>query len=385
MKIKKYFPISVPNINGNEGKYLQECVDTEYVSSVGNFVSLFEEKLAKHACSKFCIAVNSGTSALHAALLCSGVGKDDIVLTSNYSFVASANAILYAQATPIFFDIEGESLNADLELIENYLENECSFDGATITEKASRKRIGAILLIFALGNPIDSKKIDSIKRKWKLPIIIDGAAAIGAKSNNLELGKLDVDYITLSFNGNKTITCGGGGAMLTNKFKNYEVAKHITTTARDGENYYHDQLGFNYRLTNVHATIGLAQLEKIDLFLERKRQIFKNYKEELLKYNFLSFYEEPSWSKSSLWLSYFLCSDLKIDLQKIFKQKNLSVRKFWMPLSSLGHLKNFRVVRDHLSKSISEKLYVLPSSTNLSDSDQSMIIDTIKHIFDNLK
>ena len=269
-KLNDFIPLLTP-CNRKRKKYLNECIDSTYVSSAGKFIEGFEDKIKQITKANYVTTLNSGTSALHLSLLDAGVKRDDLVITSDYTFIATANAIKYCGADPVLIDVDPCSFNINFELVDKFIETECEFINGEYIHKVSKRRVSAFLPIMALGNMIDPKAFDSFKSKHSLPIVLDAAAGIGSCTAVKKLGELSFDYATLSFNGNKTITCGAGGAVLTSN--DNSRLKHLAATARKHPTYHHDQVGYNYRMTNIGAAIGLAQIELID-DIKAKKIIF---------------------------------------------------------------------------------------------------------------
>ena len=268
---------------GNEKKYINECIDTTFVSSVGKFVDKLETEISKYTNVKYVIATVNGTSALHISLLLAGVKKDDEVLVSPYTFVGTVNAIKYTGASPLFIDIEEDTLGLCPFSLKKFLENNTTKKNGNCINKITGKRISAILPVHIYGHPCKIDKILSIADNFNIPVIEDAAEALGSFYKNKHLGSYGL-ISSLSFNGNKIVTTGGGGAILTNNVKLAKQAKHITTTSKLPHKwaYIHDEVGFNYRMPNLNAALGLAQIENIEYYLLNKRKLFKKYKKIFL-------------------------------------------------------------------------------------------------------
>lgn len=377
-----FIPLLTPCLTGNEKKYLNECIDSTYVSSAGKFIEGFENKIKQITKANYVTTLNSGTSALHLSLLDAGVKRDDLVITSDYTFIATANAIKYCGADPVLIDVDPCSFNINFELVDKFIETECEFINGEYIHKVSKRRVSAFLPIMALGNMIDPKAFDSFKSKHSLPIVLDAAAGIGSCTAVKKLGELSFDYATLSFNGNKTITCGAGGAVLTSN--DNSRLKHLAATARKHPTYHHDQVGYNYRMTNIGAAIGLAQIELIDDIKAKKNHIYDFYKKSLSTFN-MTFYEEDFELSSCKWLSGFkLLSPSVIQpdqLVSYLNSKGIGASQFWQPLSKQVMFKNCIKLLDSSSTKIADTFVVLPSSTDLEDAKLEYIVNTIINYF----
>ena len=381
MKNKKTYPIAVPNISGNERKYLNDCIDSEFVSSVGPFVDQFEDKLQKCSFFKYASAVSSGTSALSLAQHVLGVKYNDLVIIPDYTFIATANSVKQNQADTWLIDIEKDNLNIDMQLVIDEISRYCKFFKGKWIHKISKQELKCVIPVMALGNFISSSDIDNFNEKIGLPLIIDAAGALGTSNDKHKLGELDILAATISFNGNKTFTCGGGGAILTNHKRFHDKVKHLSTTARSGYEYIHDEPAFNYRMTNVQAAIGCAQLDRFDEFLNKKRYIYEFYKKNI-NFNEVYFLDE---GKSSHWLSYFIATDLsKERIKELYEYSNsqgILLRPFWVPMHKQPPYKASIKSSLENSKALFQKVVTLPSSTSLEDTDLKKIVNIINSFF----
>src|SRR5882757_889611 len=302
MSNQQMIPLSVPNMAGNEWKYVKDCLDTGWISSVGSYVSQFEQMVADFSGTKYGIAAVNGTAALHIALLMAGVKQDDYVLLPNLTFVASANSIKYAGAEPLLIDADPDLWQMDLDLLEEFLENETDErDGDLIYIKDGR-RIGAIMPVHILGNMCDMDRFLKIVKNYPLPIVEDATEALGTKYKGQHAGTFS-PLGCFSFNGNKIISTGGGGVIVSNDEALAKKAKHITSTAKASvDEYYHDEVGYNYRLVNVLAAIGVAQMELLPSFIKRKRECVSFYKENLTGVADIRFQQELPDVQTNGWL-----------------------------------------------------------------------------------
>ena len=304
-------PLSVPSLKGNEWEYVKECLDTGWVSSVGKYVDEFEERLQATTGARFAIAVVNGTAALHLCLHLCGVEKDDEVLVPALAFVAVANAISYCNAVPHFVDCQEQTLGVDPVSLESYLEQTSEIKHGECFNKSSGRRIKALIAVHTFGHPVDLDAISSVCRRFKVELIEDAAESLGSTYKGRHTGCWG-RASSLSFNGNKIITTGGGGAILTQDEGLARQAKHLSTTAKEPHPwlYFHDTKGYNYRLPNITAPLGCPQLENLADFIQKKRQCIKTTSEIL---------------------------DNKINSQK-YSDNNSTFLLFWLQIPSIFHV-----------------------------------------------
>jgi len=302
-----------PSFTGNEMKYVEDCINSTYVSSVGKYVDQFEIELSKYTGANYAISLINGTAALHLALKLAGVNQGDEVLVQAFTFVATANAISYCGAIPHFVDTEKENLGIDPVKLQDYLaEITVNLDRETIN-KITGRRIKALVVMHTFGHPSKMDELLEVSKKFNLKIIEDAAESIGSYYKNKHTGTMGL-LGTLSFNGNKTITTGGGGALLTNNLELARKAKHLSTTAKISHKwaFEHDEIGYNYRMPNINAALGCAQLEDLPLKLENKEKLFNEYKSQFSKIEGVSIVEEPTNCRSNYWLQ-----TIKLDLPNL--------------------------------------------------------------------
>ncbi len=359
-----------PEFDGNEWDYVKECIDSNYVSSVGKFVDKFERDLEAYTGAKHAIAVSNGTSALHISLLLAGVERGDEVLIPSLTFVATANAVIYCGADPHFVDSEPNSLGIDPEKLQSYLESSTTLIAGQCRNRISGKVIRAIVPMHTFGHPSRIQELLEICEDFNITMVEDAAESLGSFYSNRHTGTFGL-LGALSFNGNKTITTGGGGAILTNDSKLAIKAKHITTTAKVPHKwrYIHDEVGFNYRLPNLNAALGCAQLEKIESKISKKRKLFDLYLEQFKNLPGVSLMKEPTDSRSNYWLQAIILEP-KFSLlrNEILDQTNeigISTRPVWDLLTSLEHLKLFPSMDVTQAEEIAKGLINLPSSPQL--------------------
>jgi perosamine synthetase len=374
-------PLSVPNISGNEWKYIKECLDTNWVSSVGSYVDKFEEVMAHYTGAKYAVSVVNGTAALHISLLLSDVKQGDYVILPNITFVASANSISYVGAEPILIDIDKKTWQMDLDLLESFLAEKCYIENNQCFLKSDKRAIKAIMPVHVLGNMCDIDKLLKIAQKYCLTIIEDATEALGSFYKNQHAGTFGT-FGCFSFNGNKILTTGGGGIIVTNDEALAKKAKHITTQAKsDKFEYVHDEIGYNYRMVNILAAMGVAQMELLESFLKRKMEINHNYKNAFSAINGVQFQEILLDVKPNNWLFTAVFPEAK-QLMTHLLQNQIQVRPFWVPMNELVMFKNCLFVQqENISKSVYQNAISLPCSTNLTEKEQQIVIEAVKKYY----
>jgi len=370
--------LSGPNLGGNEWKYVKECIDTEWVSSVGSYVTKFEEMLADRAGTKFAIATSSGTTALHTCLHLSGIGRNDYVIVPNVTFIASLNSIKYTNADPILMDIDAETWQMDLNLLEAFLSEKCYVKGETLYLKDNDRRIPAIMPVHVLGNMCNMNELMRICKKYHLLVIEDSTEALGTRLNGKHSGSFG-KMGCFSFNGNKLITTGGGGMIVTDDEKIALRAKHVTTQAKsDRMEYIHDEIGFNYRLTNVAAAMGVGQMEQLDDFLQAKQKMKAYYMNHLKGVGDIQFQQvregvEPNW-----WLFTIKTTKMRQLLDALNSEK-LQARPFWVPMNQLVMFKDdLYYNHSDVSNQVYKDCISIPCSTNITEEQMNRVVNLIK-------
>ncbi len=362
---KENIALHEPCFIGNEKKYLLECIDSGFVSSVGEFVTRFEEALKEKTKTRFVIATNTGTAALHIALLANNIDENCEVITQSISFVATANAIAYTGAKPIFLDIDENTLSLSPKALEHFLKNETYQKDNLSYNKITHKAIKACIIMHTFGLSAHIKALKELCEKYHILLIEDAAEALGSTYENKALGTFGKCGI-LSFNGNKIITGGCGGAILSDDENLAKLAKHLSTTAKIPHpyEYDHDRIAYNYRLCNVNAAILLAGLENLELFLENKRELAKIYKNFFKNHDKCEFIDEKNNEKSNFWLNTLLFKDE--NLRNIFLEEclknNISIRPVWKSLPSLKAFQNCQSDELINTKNLEKRLVNLPSS-----------------------
>jgi len=374
-------PLSIPHLNGNELKYVTECIETGWVSSAGAYVSKFENLVAEYSQNKYGVAASNGTSGLHLALHMLGIDKHDHVIIPNITFIASANAAVYTNAEPIFVDVDPETWQMDLDLLESFLETHTvQTEYGRLYEKTS-KIIKCIMPVHVLGNMCDMPRLSFIADKYNLKIVEDASESLGSYWDGQHSGTWGAMSV-FSFNGNKIITTGGGGVVVTNDEKHAIRAKHLSTQSKvDAETYFHDEIGFNYRLVNVLAAIGVAQMEQLPEFIIRKKKIDAFYRENLAGIGDISFQKIVDNVDPNCWLFTFASSKQQEILQSL-KENEIIARPFWTPMNQLPMFQSNVYVQDKDHSSLIHKNCLsIPSSVNLTEDQLLDVVTTIKTCF----
>ncbi|HEF6521944.1 TPA: aminotransferase LegC [Campylobacter jejuni] len=367
---KENIALHEPCFIGNEKKYLLECIDSGFVSSVGEFVTRFEEALKEKTKARFVIATNTGTAALHIALLANGIDENCEVITQSISFVATANAIAYTGAKPVFLDIDENTLSLSPKALEHFLENQTYQKDNLSYNKTTHKPIKACVIMHTFGLSAHIKAIKELCEKYHILLIEDAAEALGSTYENKALGTFGKCGI-LSFNGNKIITGGCGGAILSDDENLAKLARHLSTTAKIPHpyEYDHDRIAYNYRLCNINAAILFAGLENLELFLENKRELAKIYKDFFKNHDKCKFIDEKSNEKSNFWLNTLLFKNE--NLRNIFLEEclknNIFVRPVWKSLPSLKAFQNCQSNELINTKKLEKRLINLPSSVRIAN------------------
>ncbi|EFU6124182.1 aminotransferase LegC [Campylobacter coli] len=367
---KENIALHEPCFIGNEKKYLLECIDSGFVSSVGEFVTRFEEALKEKTKTRFVIATNTGTAALHIALLANDIDENCEVITQSISFVATANAIAYTGAKPVFLDIDENTLSLSPKALEHFLENQTYQKDNLSYNKTTHKLIKACVIMHTFGLSAHIKAIKELCEKYHILLIEDAAEALGSTYENKALGTFGKCGI-LSFNGNKIITGGCGGAILSDDENLAKLARHLSTTAKISHpyEYDHDRIAYNYRLCNINAAILLAGLENLELFLENKRELAKIYKDFFKNHDKCKFIDEKSNERSNFWLNTLLFKNE--NLRNIFLEEclknNIFVRPVWKSLPSLKAFQNCQSNELINTKNLEKRLVNLPSSVRIAN------------------
>lgn len=376
-------PLSEPAIIGNEWKYIKECLDTGWVSSVGSYVNRFEKMVAEYVGCEYGIAVVNGTSALHLSLLVCDVKSGDEVIVPTLTFVATANVVRYCGADPVFIDCDQETLCLDVEKLKLFLEMECTRknDGYTYN-MVSGRRIKAILVVHIFGHPVEMDDVIELCQLYNIDIVEDATESLGSEykgKKTCSFGKL----ACLSFNGNKIITTGGGGMVLTNDEELARRVKHLSTQARiDPIEYEHNEIGYNYRLTNIQAAMGVAQMESLDKFIATKRKNALRYRNLLSNSGCLEFLWEKPWVMSNFWFYTIKVSTLhKRALIDYLLSNNIQVRPMWKPIHTLSMYRDCQAYRVESALNVYDTALNLPCSIGIKMEEIEFTVERIKSYF----
>jgi len=368
---RSYVYLHEPNINKSDWKFVRECLERNFVSSVGNYVTEFETRLKKYTKSKFVAAVINGTSAIHLALSSLGANEKDEILLPSLNFVAAANAIKYCNSTPHFVDVEEQTLGIDPEKLDRYLKKILIRKKNYFINKLTKKRIRFIIVLHVFGHPCEIIKIKKVVKKYNIKVIEDAAEALGSKYYDKHLGTFG-DIGVLSFNGNKIITTGGGGAILTDSKILADKIKQMSTTSKIPHKwkFEYSDLGYNYRMPGINASLGCAQMLKLPSYVKEKRKLYKKYESTFKHIKEIRILKEPKNAKSNYWLQTIIL-DKKVSKHRDQILNNLNktgylLRPVWKPLHKLNHLKNCPKMKLSTTENLEMRIINLPSSAYLS-------------------
>ena len=342
---KNFIPLHEPVFNGNEKKYLNDCINSTFVSSVGKYVNTVEKEFAKKVGSKYAIATVNGTSALHISLLLANVKQNDEVITQPLTFIATVNAIKYCGANPVFLDVDKKTMGLSPKALEKFLTKNCKIKNKKCINTTTGATIKACVPMHTFGHPCKIDKIAKICKKWHIVMVEDAAESLGSFYKNKHTGTFGKIGI-FSFNGNKIITSGGGGMIVTDDKKLAKKAKHLTTTAKIPHKweYTHDDIGYNYRLPNINAALLLAQLEQLDAFIKSKQELTSKYNNFFKTQKDITFINQPKNAKSNYWLQYIVLKNKtqRDKFLKITNKNGVMTRPIWTLLSNLEMFKQYQ-------------------------------------------
>ena len=360
-------PLHAPRFIGNEKKYVMDAIDSTFVSSVGKYVDKFEDMICDITGAGFAVATVNGTAALHIALKLAGVQPGDEVIIQPLSFVATANAVSYCNAEPVFVDVDRKTLGLDYEALENFLKDNANIKNNTCYNRSTGRRISACVPMHTFGHPCRIDKIVEICKSYHIAVVEDSAESLGSKYKGRYTGTIGTLGI-FSFNGNKTVTCGGGGAIVTNDKKIAKIAKHLTTTAKvfHPYEYLHDAIGYNYRMPNLNAALACAQLEQLDRFIKNKRELAKKYA-DFFKETKIKFITEPQEAMSNYWLNTILLPDYNArnEFLEATNAAGVMTRPAWKLLNTLEMYKNCQTDDLKNARWLEERVVNLPSSVRI--------------------
>jgi aminotransferase in exopolysaccharide biosynthesis len=363
-----FIPLHEPRFVGNEKKYVLDCIDSTFVSSVGKYVDDFEKQMAEYTGAKYAVACVNGTAALHMAMIVAGVKQNDIVITQPLSFIATCNAITYIGASPVFVDVDFDTMGLSPDKLKEFLKENSvkKADGFTY-HKTTGQKISACVPMHTFGHPCRIDELADVCNEYNITLIEDAAESMGSYYKNKHTGTFGV-LGTFSFNGNKTITCGGGGAIITNDEALAKRAKYLTTQAKVPHRweFVHDEIGYNYRMPNINAALMCAQLEQLNSFLDNKRDLAKRY-QDFFKNSEIEFVNEPANSKSNYWLCAILLKDktTRDEFLQYTNDSGVMTRPVWALMNKLVMFKD--ALHGNLDNSINleERLVNIPSSVRL--------------------
>ena len=383
---RKYIPLSVPNLKGRELEYVTNAVKTEWVSTGGPYVNQFEEKLAGYVNAMGAVSCQNGTSGLHIALQVCGVTKNDEVIVPALTFIAAVNPIKYIGAEPIFMDCD-DSLTMDGDKLLEFCNNECSFADGKLINNKTQKHIKAIVVVHVFGNMADMEKIMNVADEYNLKVVEDATEAIGTyytegKYKNLYAGTIGAIGV-YSFNGNKIITTGGGGMIVSDDEEILKESKHLTTQAKSDELYYtHDEVGYNYRMTNLQAALGLAQLEQLERFIEVKENNYNLYKEKISEIPGLSILDFKYNIRSNHWFYSLKCEKTyPMDRDEIIRyldSNKIQSRPIWGLINEQKPYIESQSYKVERAKYYVEHIVNIPCSSNLTREDLLYVVECLK-------
>lgn len=374
-----FIPLIVPEIRGNEWRYVKECLDTNWVSSVGSYVDRFEQMVAQQAGTKHAVATVNGTSALHVALLVAGVRPEEEVLVSTLTFIAPVNAIRYVGAWPVFIDAEPDYWQMDPARVVEFLERDCRWSDGTLYNRRTGRRVTAVIPVHVLGHPVDLDPILAVARKFDLKVIEDATEGLGATYKGRGLGSFG-DIACFSFNGNKIITTGGGGMLVTNNDVWARKAKYLTTQAKDDPiEYVHGEVGYNYRLTNLLAAVGCAQMEQLATYVGAKRKTAARYTAKLQNLPGIAPMRNAPWAASTFWMYTILVEERKFGMDSRLLMRKLGsqqvqCRPLWQPIHQSPAHASKNMIAMPVAEQLARQGLSLPCSVGLTESEQDRVI-----------
>jgi perosamine synthetase len=375
-------PLCVPEIGGNEWEYVKECLDTNWVSSAGPFVNRFEKLVAEYVGVDHAVAMVNGTAALQLALIVAGIKADDEVIVPALTFVAPANAVRYLNAFPTFVDVEPVHWQLDVNKLSDFLHNECTRTNRALTNRATGRQVKAILPVHILGHSCDMDPIMDLAEEFELVVVEDATESLGARYKGKKVGTRG-HIACFSFNGNKIITTGGGGMIVTSRKDWADRARYLSTQAKDDPlEYIHEHIGFNFRLPNVQAAIGCAQMQLLDQYIEKKREIFDSYTEGFSDFQAIGLQKEAAEVFSIYWITTITVnpSISKCDSRQIMKRlasAKIQSRPLWHPINSLRPYRSCYSYKIDIADRLYQNALSLPSSVGLTAKDQRRVIEHV--------
>ena len=383
----RFIPLSVPNLKGNELKYVTTAVETEWVSTGGPYVKDFEQKIAEYVHAKGAVSCQNGTSGLHVSLLLTGVTKEDMVIVPTLTFIAAVNPVKYIGAEPVFMDCD-DSLCMDPDKLERFCKEECELRKDQLIYKKTGRHVKTVLVVHVFGNMADMVRIMEIAKQYHLKVVEDATEAIGTYYTEGALkGKYAGtigDVGVYSFNGNKIMTTGGGGMIVSENEEYLKEAKHLTTQAKSDELYYtHDEIGFNYRMTNLQAALGLAQLESLETFIRTKAENYAHYAERIGKIEGLRLLNVREDIRSNRWFYALSCESDRFDRDRMIRylsENKIQSRPIWGLIHEQIPYQGSEAYCIEKAKEYHGKVVNIPCSTNLTAEEVDTVMDTIEQM-----
>ena len=372
----KFIPLSVPNMSGNERKYVDRAVETEWVSSGGAYIEDFEKAIAEYTHAPGAVACQSGTAGLHLAMILSGVGAEDEVIAPALTFIAAVNPIRYVGAHPVFMDCD-DTLCMDFDKVEEFCSECCTFTDGRLVNRETGRTIKALLVVHVFGNMADMERAVKVARKYNLKLVEDATEALGTYyTEGVYQGKFAGtigDIGVYSFNGNKIITTGGGGMIVSNDKDILARAKYLSTQAKDDALYFqHNEIGFNYRMTNVQAALGLGQIEQIEKFIQTKADNYRLYNENGI--SLLPFRDDI---RTNYWF-YSYCTDKRDEVIQYLQKNGVQSRPIWNLICNLPPYLSEMRYKIETAEAYLQKVVNIPCSTNLSAEDVMRVVNLLK-------
>lgn len=388
--MNEFIPLSVPNLKGNELSYVVNAVEEEWVSTGGAYITKFENNIAEYINVDNAVACQSGTAALHLSLIQSGVKFNDEVIVPTLTFIAAVNPVKYCNAHPVFMDCN-DSLTMDTDKLERFLESECDFIDGILINKHSKRTIKAIIVVHIFGNLANMEKIMILAKRFNLKVIEDATEALGSyytsgKYKGKFAGTIG-DFGCYSFNGNKIITTGGGGMIVANSQRDLDKVRYLSTQAKnDTLNYVHNEIGYNYRMTNLQAALGVGQLERIEEFIETKKNNYKIYKEAFDNFEGVRILDFNKFSRPNYWFYSLVLEDEKLYVDEIIdelKNENIQTRPIWGLIHEQIPYKNEQSYDIQKAEYYHKRIINIPCSSNLEKEGVLKVIEKIKTIVSN--
>ena len=379
----EFIPLSVPNLKGNELKYVSEALESEWVSTAGSAITQFEERISDYVGTTGAVACQSGTAGLHLALKVCGVKEKDEVIVPTLTFIAAVNPVKYLGAEPVFMDCD-DTLTIDTVKLRKFFENECSFTNGTLINKTTGRRIKALLVVHIFGNMADMEELVMISREYNLKLIEDATEALGTyyltgTYKGCYAGTIG-DIGVYSFNGNKIITTGGGGMIVSNNEEYIKQCRYYSTQAKDDNLYFiHDDIGYNYRMTNLQAALGLAQLEQLEKFIEIKKNNYLEYRKQGI--SLLEFRKDI---RPNYWF-YSYMTENRDELLVELERKQIQSRPVWKLIHTLKPYENSQSYQIEKAIYYYDRILNLPCSSNLSVENVHIVSNAIRHFHDNIE